>query len=219
MTYTGEVRPGGASDVRELSQATIRKASVGSMDNNAYLITDHASGRQLLIDAATDAPRLRRLVDEGTGRLDLIVTTHRHHDHVGALADLATGGVPTAAGDADSDALPVPPTRRLVNGDTITLGGTTLDVVELRGHTPGGVALVLTDARTGDVHIFTGDSLFPGGVGNTKNPGQNFDQLIADVEGRLFDAYPDAWIYPGHGNDTTLATERPHLPEWKERGW
>lgn len=220
------VVPGGPSFVYDLSRLTIRKASVGSMNNNAYLLTDKQSGQQLLIDAAADPARLKALVSEGTGRLDQILTTHQHHDHVGALRAMTDAGVETSAGDADADALPVTPTRRLHHGDQVGLGASHFDVIELRGHTPGGVALVYTDPETDVVHIFTGDSLFPGGVGNTKNPGQDFDQLFADVTQRIFDAYPHAHIHPGHahihpghGDSTTLDAERPHLAEWKSRGW
>ena len=218
--YAGDVTPGGPSDVRELAALTIRKCSVGSMDNNAYLLTSTATGAQLLIDAAADAPRLTALLSEGTGSLDLVVTTHQHHDHVQALAELvAATGARTAAGAEDADALPVPVDDRLAQGDRVRFGDITLDVLHLRGHTPGSVALVYADPG-GHTHLFTGDSLFPGGVGNTKSPGQDFDALIADVSDRVFDVYDDqTWVYPGHGGDTTLGAERPHLPEWRARGW
>jgi len=218
--YAGDVTPGGPSDVRELAALTIRKCSVGSMDNNAYLLTSTATGAQLLIDAAADAPRLTALLSEGTGSLDLVVTTHQHHDHVQALAELvAATGARTAAGAEDADALPVPVDDRLAQGDRVRFGDITLDVLHLRGHTPGSVALAYADPG-GHTHLFTGDSLFPGGVGNTKSPGQDFDALIADVSDRVFDVYDDqTWVYPGHGGDTTLGAERPHLPEWRARGW
>ncbi|HEX2857297.1 MAG TPA: MBL fold metallo-hydrolase [Propionibacteriaceae bacterium] len=214
------VTPGGGSVLIELPRLHLRKASVGGMDNNAYLLTDLATGQQCLVDAASDAPRLARLVDEGTGRLDLLVTTHRHHDHVGALAAMASRpGVVTAAGEADADALPVAPDRVLRHGDTLRLGESVFQVIGLRGHTPGGVALAYTCPASGVTHLLTGDSLFPGGVGNTRNPGQDFAQLIDDVERRVFDVYEDAVVHPGHGDSTTLAAERPHLPEWRARGW
>ncbi len=218
--YAGAVTPGGPSDVRELAALTIRKCSVGSMDNNAYLLTSTATGAQLLIDAAADAPRLTALLSEGTGSLDLVVTTHQHHDHVQALAEVvAATGARTAAGAEDADALPVPVDDRLAQGDRVRFGDITLDVLHLRGHTPGSVALAYADPG-GHTHLFTGDSLFPGGVGNTKSPGQDFDALIADVSDRVFDVYDDqTWVYPGHGGDTTLGAERPHLPEWRARGW
>jgi glyoxylase-like metal-dependent hydrolase (beta-lactamase superfamily II) len=221
--YTGVVVIGGPSDVRELPRLTIRKASVSSMDNNAYLLTCRATGAQLLVDAADDDARLQRLVAEGSGRLDVVVTTHRHADHVGALAALvAASGARPAAGDQDADALPVAVDERLSHGDTIRFGEVALDVVGLRGHTPGSVALVYRDEADPDgrTHLWSGDSLFPGGVGNTKNPGQSFASLYRDVTERVFDVYDDdTWVYPGHGGDTTLGAERPHLEEWRERGW
>lgn len=202
---------------------TIRKCSVSSFDNNAYLLTCRSTGAQLLIDAAADAQRLRALINEGTGRLDLIVTTHQHGDHTRALADLvAATSARTAAGADDADALPVPVDDRLQQGDTVRFGEVTLDVVALRGHTPGSVALAYRDPDDpeGRTHLFTGDSLFPGGVGNTKNPGQSFESLFRDVTLRVFDVYDDdTWVYPGHGKDTTLGAERPHLEEWRARGW
>lgn len=218
--YAGNVTPGGPSDVRELPRLTIRKCSVGEFDNNAYLLTCRATGEQLLVDAAADAPRLRTLVAEGTGRLGTIVTTHRHPDHVRALAELAAAtGAVTMAGEDDADALPLIPDRRLAHGDRVRFGEIDLDVLHLRGHTPGSVALAYDDPQ-GHTHLFTGDSLFPGGVGNTKNAGQSFESLYADVTERVFDVYDDAtWVYPGHGADTTLGVERPHLGEWRERGW
>ncbi len=222
-SYTGDVTTGGPSDVRELLRVTIRKASVSAMDNNAYLLTCRSTGAQLLVDAADDAPRLQRLLAEGTGRVDVIVTTHQHHDHVGALAELvAAGGARTAAGADDADALPVTVDDRLEHGDTVRFGEVTLDVVGLRGHTPGSVALVYRDDEDpgGRTHLWSGDSLFPGGVGNTKNPGQSFVDLYRDVTERVFDVYADdTWVYPGHGQDTTLGAERPHLQEWRDRGW
>jgi glyoxylase-like metal-dependent hydrolase (beta-lactamase superfamily II) len=221
MAYTGEVQVGGPSDVRELPDATIRKASVSANDNNAYLITCRATGAQLLIDAADDAPRLIDFIGEsGMPELGTVVTTHQHWDHHRALPDLVTAtGARTAAGRADAEALPVPVDVRLDHGDRVTIGRLNLDVVHLRGHTPGSVALVLTSSD-GSVHAFTGDSLFPGGVGNTRGDQVNFSLLLDDVEQRLFAVYPDStWVYPGHGKDTTLGTERPELAQWRQRGW
>lgn len=224
MSYTGEVTRSGAADVRRLPDAVIRKVSVSRTDNDCYLITCLSTGRQTLIDAADDAPRLLRLVEEGAadgGRgLEQVITTHRHWDHHRALADvLAATGASSAAGREDAGELPVPPQRLLDHGDVVEVGGLRLEVVHLRGHTPGSIALVLRSAD-GSVHAFTGDSLFPGGVGNTFGNAADFRSLLGDVEQRLFARLPDdTWVYPGHGKDTTLAAERPHLPEWRERGW
>ena len=220
MTYTGKVEPGGPSDVRELERLTIRKASVSPQDNNAYLLTCAATGEQLLIDAADDARRLLALIAEGTGRLDRIVTTHQHWDHHRALPEVAKAtGARTAAGAEDADGLPVPPDDLLRQGDQVRFGEVVLDVVHLRGHTPGSVVLVYRDDE-GTAHAFTGDSLFPGGVGNTFGDPAAFASLIDDVEKRVFAVLPDdTWVYPGHGADTTLGAERPQLPEWRARGW
>ena len=225
MAYTGDVAPGGQPDVRQLPDVVIRKVAVSAMANNCYLITCRATGRQLLIDAADDAERLGGLIvageqEDGGDGLDLVVTTHGHWDHHRALAAVLTStGAQSAAGRLDADALPVPPDRLLDHGDIITVGRLELEVVHLRGHTPGSVALVLGSAG-GGVHAFTGDSLFPGGVGNTRGDADDFRSLLDDVEQRLFATLPDeTWIYPGHGRDTTLGAERPHLGEWRERGW
>jgi len=221
MTYTGDVVPGGPSDRRDLARLTIRKASVGTMANNVYLLTCARSGAQLLIDAADDPVRITSLLREGGGGLDVIVTTHQHRDHHRALAQVVASNkaVTTAAGEADADALPVIPTRRLSQGDTLAFGDVTLGVIHLRGHTPGSVALVYEDPQ-GHAHIWTGDSLFPGGVGNVQKDPARFASLLGDVQTRIFDVYDDeTWIYPGHGADTTLGAERPHLQEWRARGW
>jgi glyoxylase-like metal-dependent hydrolase (beta-lactamase superfamily II) len=220
VTYTGDVRSGGPSDRRDLPLLTIRKASVGAMANNVYLLTCVRTSKQLLIDAADDPERVRSLIDEGSGTVDTIVTTHQHWDHHRALAQVAASTkAMTMAGEADADALPVMPDRRLVHGDALIFGDITLDVIHLRGHTPGSVALVYNDPQ-GHAHIWTGDSLFPGGVGNVEREPDRFASLLGDVQIRIFDVYDDhAWIYPGHGPDTTLGAERPHLREWHERGW
>lgn len=218
--YTGHVSAGGPAAVRELAAVTIRKLEVGDFGNNAYLLTCRATGEQLLVDAAAEPERLLELVAAGGDGLATVVTTHQHHDHVGALAAVVDAtGARTVAGADDADALPVPVDERVGQGDTVTVGDVVLDVVHLRGHTPGSIALAHRDAD-GTTHLFTGDSLFPGGVGNTKNPGQSFDSLIADVTTRVFDVYDDeTWFYPGHGDDSTLGAERPHLSEWRARGW
>jgi glyoxylase-like metal-dependent hydrolase (beta-lactamase superfamily II) len=220
MQYTGDVSAGGGSDQRDLPLLTIRKASVGEMSNNVYLLTCVHTGAQLLIDAADDPARILSLLEEGSGSLETIVTTHQHWDHHRALVQVVEAtNATTAAGDADADALPVIPDQRLRHGDTLTFGEITLEVVHLRGHTPGSVALVYNDPD-GHAHIWTGDSLFPGGVGNTQEDPDRFAALLGDVQTRIFDVYDDdTWIYPGHGSDTTLGAERPHLQEWRERGW
>lgn len=209
------------ADTRELAHLTVRTIWVSAMDNAVYLLTCRATGDQLLVDAADDPERITALVDEGTGRLDHLVTTHRHWDHVRALESVvARTGATTYAGAADADALPVAPGVRVDHGDVITLGDCRLDVIGLRGHTDGGIALHYRDPD-GMGHLFSGDSLFPGGVGATRNePDQSFERLFADVTARIFDVLPDdTAVYPGHGRGTTLGAERPALPAWAARGW
>lgn len=217
--YTGHVDPGTAAR-RTLPAATIIKTSVGTMDNNAYLITCAATGKTLLIDAANDADALIDLIRAHTPDIALIVTSHQHYDHWQALAAVAAAtGAPTAAHSLDVEPLPVAPDRLLAGGDTITVGELTFDVIHLQGHTEGSVALALRGADGDTTHLFTGDCLFPGGIGKTWKEG-DFDRLLGDVSHKVFDVYPDSTVvYPGHGDDTTLGAERPHLAEWKQRGW
>jgi glyoxylase-like metal-dependent hydrolase (beta-lactamase superfamily II) len=218
--YTGHVEPGAAAR-RTLPGASIVKASVGPMNNNAYLITCSQTGETLLLDAANDATVLLELVERYAPTLSLIVTSHQHPDHWQALAEVAKAtGAPTAAHRLDADPLPVTPDRILADGDTIEIGELRFDVIHLQGHTEGSVALALGGPAAGDaVHLFTGDCLFPGGVGKTWRPG-DFERLLGDVTTKVFDVYPDSTVvYPGHGDDTKLGNERPHLAEWRERGW
>ncbi len=216
--YTGHVEPRTAAR-RSLPGASIVKVSVGQMDNNAYLITCSQTGEALLIDAANDAEILLELIERFAPKLSLIVTSHQHWDHIQALGKVAKAtGAPTAAHQLDADPLPVKPDRILANGDTIKIGDLTFDVIHLQGHTPGSVALAL-DGADEATHLFTGDCLFPGGLGRTTKP-QEFDSLYHDVTSRVFDVYGDSTIvYPGHGDDTTLGAERPQLDEWKARRW
>jgi len=217
MPYTGSVTPGGPPDVRELDALTITKVSVGPMDNNAYLLRCRSTGEQLLVDAANEAPRLLELV--GDGGLSTVVTTHRHMDHWVALEEVAAQtGARSVAHAADAGELPVA-SDTVADGDTVRIGDCALDVIHLVGHTPGSIALLYRDPG-GVPHLFTGDSLFPGGVGNTRGDAANFTSLINDVSSKIFDRLPDeTWFYPGHGNDSTLGAERPSLPEWRARGW
>jgi len=216
--YTGAVHPGGPPAVRELDRLTITKVSVGPMDNNAYLLRDHASGDLLLIDAANDGGRLLQLIDDAPVRA--IVTTHRHADHWQALAEVRDRtGAPVIAHRLDAAGLPVPVDRAVRHGEQIGWGDSAVTVIHLRGHTPGAIALRYDDDPGRPAHLFTGDSLFPGGPGRTANPA-DFHSLMNDLQERVFDTMPDdTWFYPGHGDDSTLGAERPHLAEWRARGW
>lgn len=216
MNYTGEVYRGGPADVRELRGLTISKVSVGPMDNNAYLLRCTETGEQLLVDAANDASTLLDLV--GDGGLSTVVTTHRHGDHWQALAAVVKAtGARSLAHRADADPLPVVDST-VEDGATVSVGNRELEVIHLVGHTPGSVALLYRDP-SGFPHLFTGDSLFPGGPGRTTNP-KDFTSLMDDLAEKIFGRLPDdTWFYPGHGNDSTLGTERPAIPQWRARGW
>ena len=224
-TYTGEVTVGGAPDVRELQHLTITKVAVDEqMSNNAYLLRCRETGEQLLIDAAAEPGTLLPLI--GDAGLATVVTTHQHWDHHRALADVvATTRAATVAGEPDADAITeqtgVDVATRAGDGDQVRVGACTLEVIRLTGHTPGSIALLYDDRASGGVpHLFTGDSLFPGGVGNTFGDADAFGTLYDDLVAKVFDRLPDeTWFYPGHGNDSTLGTERPHLEEWRARGW
>jgi glyoxylase-like metal-dependent hydrolase (beta-lactamase superfamily II) len=216
--YSGNVRVGGPVDVRRLPGLQITKIAVGPMENNVYLLRDTATGDGLLIDAADEAERLVREV--GDVPLRTVVTTHRHGDHWQALTEVVKAtGARTVAHPDDADGLPVPVDERVEHDGTVRVGDVALQVIHLRGHTPGSIALLYEDPQ-GHPHLFTGDSLFPGGVGNTQGDAGRFSQLIDDVEERIFARLPDeTWVYPGHGADTTLGAERASVPEWRARGW
>ena len=219
MTYHGSVKVGGPPDVRELAHLIITKIAVGPYENNAYLLRCRATDEQLLIDAAAEPETLLEVV--GGDGLVSVVTTHRHGDHWQALGEVVERtGARTVAHGLDAPELPVPVTETVGHGDTVSVGASGLTVVHLRGHTPGSIALAYTDPQDGVVHLFTGDSLFPGGPGNTEKDPQRFGSLMDDLEARVFGVYGDStWVYPGHGKDTSLGTERPSVPEWRSRGW
>jgi glyoxylase-like metal-dependent hydrolase (beta-lactamase superfamily II) len=217
------VTPGGTPDTRELSRLIITKVAVDDqMSNNCYVLRCRATDEQVLIDAADDAAGLLEVLgDSGASK---VITTHQHWDHHRALKAVAeaTGAV-VVAGAADADAITeqtgVTVDDRVEDGDLVEFGDVRLQVIHLVGHTPGSIAL-LYDDPDGTPHLFTGDSLFPGGVGNTFGDAAAFRSLLHDVRTKVFDRLPDeTWFYPGHGDDSTLGAERPHLAEWEERGW
>lgn len=216
MSETHHVTPGADPVViHDTGRLTISKLSVGSMDNNVYLL--HDGDNLVLIDAAADAERLLALT-EGYGP-DVVITTHHHHDHIGALAEIAAERRPRLfAGAADTAAITEATGVESINpvwdGDRITCGPIMVRVVGLVGHTPGSIALAWQDKL-----LFTGDSLFPGGPGRTTSPA-DFTSLMDDLETKIFAPYGDhVAIHPGHGDSTTIGAERPHLADWRDRGW
>ena len=226
--YTGEVAPGGAPDVRSLGCLTLTKVAVDpEMSNNCYLLHCAETDELVLVDAAAEPERLLELI--GDRSLTSIVTTHQHWDHHRGLAAVkaAHPDAVVVAGEPDADAITeqtgVEVERRVGAGDKVAVGTCDLHVIPVAGHTPGSIVLLLDDRAVSPApHLFTGDSLFPGGVGATRgdNAADLFVQLLGEVETKIFGRLPDdTWFYPGHGSDGVLGTERPHLEEWRERGW
>lgn len=225
-TYTGDVSPGGDPDVRRLGRLTLTKLAVDpEMSNNCYVLHCRDTDDVVLVDAAAEPERLLELV--GDRRLTSIVTTHQHWDHHRGLAAVkaAHPAAVVVAGAPDAEAIEeqtgVTVERRVGEGDTVPVGTCDLVVIPVAGHTPGSICLLLDDESAAPTpHLFTGDCLFPGGVGATFGDADKFSQLIGEVESKLFDRLPDeTWFYPGHGGDGVLGDERPHLEEWRERGW
>jgi glyoxylase-like metal-dependent hydrolase (beta-lactamase superfamily II) len=214
--YTGAVTVGGPPQSRDLGELTLTKVAVGPMDNNAYFLRCSETGDVMLIDAAHSADVLLGVLDGQ--RLQRIVTTHQHPDHWQALPEMiAATGAPVAVHPEDADPLPVTGFEPLVEGDEVAVGSCRLSVIQLVGHTPGSIALLYSGGDR--PHLFTGDSLFPGGHGLTATLDDHV-QLMDDLEAKIFGKLPDdTWFYPGHGADSTLGAERPSLGEWRERGW
>lgn len=217
MTYSGDVHVGGPAAVHELPHLIVSKMAVGPMDNNAYLLRCRDTGEQVLIDAAADPRALLDLI--GPDGIEAVITTHRHADHWQALGEVvAATSATTIAGRYDAEGIPVMTDVLVDDGDEIAFGSITLRAIHLVGHTPGSIALLYDDPE-GQPHLFTGDCLFPGGVGKTANA-EDFASLYNGVVAKVFDVLPDeTWVYPGHGNDTTLGQERGSLQEWATRGW
>lgn len=195
----------------ENDQLRIGRLVVGPLENNVYLVAD-PGGAAVIIDAANDSARILDAVSGLT--VKAVLTTHGHADHIQAVAGItARLGVPVHihAGDQPlagmTDALPVG------DGEVIDIGTLRLEAIHTPGHTPGSTCF-----RLGS-HLFSGDTLFPGGPGATRFEYSNFDQIMESLETRLF-TLPDATnVYPGHGAFTTIGTERSSIPEWKARGW
>lgn len=192
----------------------LKKISVSDMDNNCYLI--HSENEGLLVDAADNALGLLKMADEAGVKITKVLTTHRHWDHVRALKDvLHNTGATHYAPYLDAPALPAHVDVELHQGDVIEFAGHEIPVMILRGHTPGGAAInVKIDGKN---NLFVGDSLFPGGVGKTTSE-SDFERLFNDVKTYIFDVFSnDTIVWPGHGDNTTIGDERPHLEEWWER--
>lgn len=188
----------------------LRKIRVGEMENNTYLLECPATHDALLVDGCFEADKILDGI-EGANVV-AIVQTHGHADHVQALAELKKGlGVEVWAHPGDD--YPVSVDRHLDDGDVVAFGAREARVLHTPGHTPGSVCFLVAG------HLVSGDTLFPGGPGNTSGNERAFGQIIDSIRTQLFVLPDDTAVYPGHGDDTTIGTEKPHLREWIDRGW
>ncbi len=198
--------------VFEDNDVRIVKLSVGPYDNNAFVVSCRATQEAVIIDAANEAVRILTAC-EGT-QPHSILTTHGHFDHLQAVDQVKEKlSIPFLMHPADVDIAQRPPDRPLRHKEEIAVGKLNLHVLHTPGHTPGSVCFVL------EPHLFSGDTLFPGGPGNTEWEYSSFGQIMDSIEQRLFPMTDATLVYPGHGADTTIGRERPAAPGWRERGW
>lgn len=194
------------------SNLELKQFSVGSMDNNVYILIDPQTGDSVLFDAPTDAPQILRAL-EGT-HLRAILMTHTDRDHVEALDEMKKAtGAPIGVHIDDADRLPVPQDFTIEDGQTLNLGSIELRAMHTPGHSPGHLCYV-----TGDI-LISGDTLFPGGPGATRGSTERFNQIMEAIRTKLFVLPDSTKVYPGHGKGTTIGAEKPHLQEWIDRGW
>jgi glyoxylase-like metal-dependent hydrolase (beta-lactamase superfamily II) len=197
----------------EDSQAEIHKVVVGPMDNNVYVLRCKQTGEAVLLDAANEHDKLLELCRRLNVRQ--VLETHGHWDHIQAVPAVRDAGYEVGVTAADSSMLPSYDFV-LADGEVITVGRLRLHTIATPGHTPGSMCFRLE----GSPVLFSGDTLFPGGPGATQFPGGNFPTIIRSIEDRLLSTLtPETLVLPGHGADTTIGTESPHLQEWIDRGW
>jgi glyoxylase-like metal-dependent hydrolase (beta-lactamase superfamily II) len=197
----------------ESADVEVHRLVVGPVDNNVFFLRCKQTGEALLIDAANE-PELLLETARNLGVRN-IVETHGHWDHIQAIPEMREAGYEVAV--AGPDAAMLPSYDLILEDDAvIPVGRARVRTVFTPGHTPGSMCFSVE----GEPVLFSGDTLFPGGPGNTKAPGGNFEQIISSIERRLFSVFPDETVVmPGHGADTTIGTEKPHLDEWVARGW
>ena len=196
----------------ETSDVRIDKIVVGPYENNVFVLRDKRSGDAVLVDAANEHELLLE-VSRATG-VRRVLTTHGHFDHIQAVTQMRDAGIDVGIATQDAEMLPAYDFT-IPDDDVIEVGDLRLRTIHTPGHTPGSTCFLLV----GHPVLFSGDTLFPGGVGNTTFPGGDFATIIQSVDRRLFTLPVETLVLPGHGLDTTVGTERPHLDEWAERGW
>jgi glyoxylase-like metal-dependent hydrolase (beta-lactamase superfamily II) len=196
----------------ETADLRIDKLVVGPYENNVFVLRDRHSGEAVLIDAANEHELLLE-VCRATG-VRRVLTTHGHFDHIQAVTAVRNAGIDV--GIASEDAAMLPSYDFVIpDEDVIEIGGLRLHTVHTPGHTPGSTCFLVE----GHPILLSGDTLFPGGPGNTSFENASFEQIIESIDRRLFTLPPETLVLPGHGLDTTIGTERPHLDEWVARGW
>ena len=196
----------------ETTDVRIDKIVVGPFENNVFVVRDKHSGEAVLIDAANEHELLLEVCRE-TG-VRRVLTTHGHWDHIQAVTTLRDAGIEVGIADADAAMLPSYDFT-IPDNDVLTVGGLRFRAIHTPGHTPGSTCFELD----GHPVVFSGDTLFPGGAGNTATKGASFDEIISSIDRRLFTLPAETLVLPGHGLDTTVGTERPNLKAWIERGW
>jgi glyoxylase-like metal-dependent hydrolase (beta-lactamase superfamily II) len=195
------------------SQAEIHRIVVGPLDNNVFVLRCKDTGAALLIDAANEHERLLELCRRL--KVGKVVETHGHWDHIQAVPAVRDAGIDV--GVTAEDAAMLPAYDFVLEDDAVVeVGRLRLRTIFTPGHTPGSMCFLLE----GSPVLFSGDTLFPGGPGATRFPGGDFPTIISSISERLFRPLPaDTLVLPGHGADTTIGAERPHLDEWVARGW
>ena len=195
-----------ASDVR------VDKLVVGPFENNVFVVRCTRTGEAAIVDAANEHDLLLD-VSRATG-VRRVLTTHGHWDHIQAVTALRDAGIDVGVAADDAEMLPSYDFV-IADDDVVEVGALRLRTIHTPGHTPGSTSFLLE----GHPLVFTGDTLFPGGPGNTSLPGADFDTIIASIDRRLLTLPAHLLVLPGHGLDTTIGAEAPHLSEWVERGW
>ena len=199
--------------IYEDAACEVHQTVVGAFENNVYILRCRSTGDALLIDAADEHDYLLSLSRQ-LG-VNFVVETHGHHDHIQAIPAFREAGIEVAV--APQDAAMLPSYDLTLDDDVaIVVGRLEMKTIATPGHTPGSMCFSVP----GTPLLFSGDTLFPGGPGNTSFEGGDFGTIIGSIDERLFGAFaPETIVLPGHGTATTIGEERPHLDEWVSRGW
>jgi glyoxylase-like metal-dependent hydrolase (beta-lactamase superfamily II) len=197
----------------EDANVEVHRVVVGPMDNNVYILRCRQTGDAMLIDAANEHDLLLDLCR--TLGVRQVVETHGHWDHIQAVEAVRNAGFDVAVTEADAGMLPSYD-QLLSDRDKLRVGKLQVATIATPGHTPGSMCF----AVEGTPLLFSGDTLFPGGPGNTSFENADFGTIIESIEQRLFSDFDaDTIVLPGHGTGTTIGAESPHLDEWVDRGW